>query len=63
MAELPYLNIFWKQHQMYRGFQLWQTVFNEKTIYAVSVGYERKVSLDLEEVHKYVDDYFVTKLN
>lgn len=57
-----YLEITWKEYEMYRGFQLWRTNFSIP-IYAVRVGMYTNASLNLDEIHQTVDDYWKTKNN
>lgn len=52
----------WKEIDLYRGFQLWRANIGEP-IYAVRVGMDVKASLNLDDVHEFVDRYWNTKLN
>ena len=52
----------WKEIEMYRGFQLWRANIGEQ-IFAVRVGMDVKASLNLDDVRKFVDEYWNTKLN
>jgi len=52
----------WKDIEPYRGFEVWRANIGEP-MYAVRVGMDVKVSLKLEDVHKFVDIYLNMKLN
>ena len=59
MAKLPN-EIIWEKFEVYRGQQIWGTHIG---LFAVRCGLYVRASALLTEIYKFVDDYYIGKLN